>query len=118
MVSKIGEQSGAFGGDNRNNKPITHKNEEKPDIGNLLSRKFIPGNSKTKQNGAITPDRMDEYDKDGNLVKTVFGFDVNGDGILGEGDEIQSELIAGNWRTKANGALTPDRMKEYDHMVG
>ena len=73
---------------------------------------FIPGNSKTKQNGAITPDRMNEYEN-GELVRTTTGFDDDDTGSL-EGNEVETELIAGNWRTKQKGALSPDTMHEYD----
>ena len=78
----------------------------------LKQFEFIPGNSKTKQNGAITPDTMKEYEN-GELVKTVIGFDDDGNGRI-EGNEVETELVAGNSRTKQNGALTPDRMNEYE----
>ena len=77
----------------------------------LKQMEFIPGNSKTKENGAIMPDTVKEYEN-GELVRIVTGFDENGDGQL-TGDEIDTDLTAGNWRTKQNGALTPDVVKEF-----
>lgn len=77
----------------------------------LKQMEFIPGNLKTKENGAIMPDTVKEYEN-GELVRIVTGFDENGDGQL-TGDEIDTDLTAGNWRTKQDGALTPDVVKEF-----
>ena len=74
---------------------------------------FIPGNSKTKQNGAITPDTMNEYEN-GKLTSSTTGFDENDDGYI-DGTEIYSEFIPGNSKTKQNGAITPDTMNEYEN---
>ena len=79
----------------------------------LKQMEFIPGNSKTKENGALTPDTVKEYEN-GELVRIVTGFDENGDGQL-TGNEIDTDLTAGNWRIKQNGALTPDVVKEYEN---
>lgn len=77
----------------------------------LKQFEFIPGNSRTKQNGALTPDQMKEYEN-GELVRISTGYDDNDSSFL-EGNEIETDLVLGNWRTKQNGALTPDRMNEY-----
>ena len=79
----------------------------------LKQMEFIPGNSKTKENGALSPDKIKEYEN-GDLVRIVTGFDENGDGQL-TGNEVDTDLTAGNWRTKQNGALTPDVVKEYEN---
>ena len=79
----------------------------------FVTVKNLVENSKTKENGALTPDTVKEYEN-GELVRIVTGFDENGDGQL-TGNEIDTDLTAGNWRIKQNGALTPDVVKEYEN---
>ena len=48
-------------------------------------------------------------------VETLFALiDENGDGQL-TGDEIDTDLAAGNWRAKQNSVVTPDVVKEYEN---
>ena len=65
------------------NNTVSGNNKTKTNVRTLI---FIPGNSKTKQNGAITPDTMNEYEN-GKLVKTTVGFDDDDNGRI-EGEEI------------------------------
>lgn len=74
---------------------------------------FIPGNSKTKQNGAIDPDTYNQYEN-GQITKSTKGFDEDDSKTI-EGGERTSEFIAGNSKTKQNGAIDPDKMTIYEN---
>jgi len=68
----------------------------------LKQSEFIAGNSKTKQNGSLTPDRVNEYEN-GDLVKVTIGFDDDDNGQIevAKGETL-TELNVGNSRTKKN----------------
>lgn len=100
MVSKIGGQSGVPGeNSNNSNKqqfPKLRGQDELQSLGKRLANgnisQFVPGNFRTKQSGAITPDKVIERDPQGRLVEITTGIDENGDGRL-KGSEIETKFV-------------------------
>ena len=117
---RIGEQGGVPGGNNDNsNKPQLPKlpNRELDQIGERLRNgninKFIPGNFRTKQNGALTPDRVVERGDQNRIVQITTGFDENGDKKL-EGDEIETKFVHLS-DIEVNGKRLEDVQHEYEN---